>query len=89
MWRSSGRPRQWRRRKRVCLSIPARVAEIHDAHWATVDVGGTLKRVSIDLVEDVQVDDYVLLHVGFALEKIDKEEAERTLDLFQAMLDAP
>lgn len=73
----------------MCLSVPARVVEVHDRHWATVDVAGTSKRVSIDLIEDVRVDDFVLLHVGFALEKIDKEEAERTLDIFQAMLEAP
>ena len=75
----------------MCLSVPARVLQVHDRHWATVDVGGTSKRISIDLVEDVQAGDYVLLHVGFALQKLDEEEAQGTLALFEEMLaaDAP
>jgi hydrogenase expression/formation protein HypC len=67
----------------VCLSVPARVVEVHDASWATVDIAGTTKRVSIDLVQDVQRDDWVLLHVGFALEKIDEAAARETLALFE------
>ncbi len=70
------------------LSGPARVLEVHDRHWATVDVGGTAKRVSIDLIEEVEVGEYVLLHVGFAIEKVDEVEAAKTLDLFEAMLRA-
>jgi hydrogenase expression/formation protein HypC len=72
----------------MCLSVPARVLQVHDRHWATVDVGGTSKRISIDLVEDVQAGDYVLLHVGFALQKLDEEEAQGTLALFEEMLAA-
>ncbi len=72
----------------MCLSVPARVLAVHDRHWATVDVGGTSKRVSIDLVEDVRSGDYVLLHVGFALQKVDEAEAKSTLDLFEEMLKA-
>jgi hydrogenase expression/formation protein HypC len=72
----------------MCLSVPARVVEVHDRHWATVEVGGTSKRVSIDLVDDVQVGDYVLLHVGFALQRIDEAEARSTLALFEEMLRA-
>ncbi|HZT06347.1 MAG TPA: HypC/HybG/HupF family hydrogenase formation chaperone [Chloroflexota bacterium] len=65
----------------MCLSVPARVTAVHDASWATVEVGGTSKRISIDLVEDVRAGDYVLLHVGFALQKIDEDEALATLAL--------
>src|SRR5579862_4750089 len=54
----------------MCLSVPARVVEVHDSHWATVEMGGTNKKVSIDLIDNVSVDDYVLLHVGFAIEKL-------------------
>lgn len=70
----------------MCLSVPARVVTVHDRHWATVDVGGTSKRVSIDLIDEVQVGEYVLLHVGFALQKIDEVEARKTLDLFDELL---
>jgi hydrogenase expression/formation protein HypC len=69
----------------MCLSVPARVVEVHDQHWATVDVGGAIKRVSIDLIEDVQPEEYVLLHVGFALEKINAQEAQATLAFFEDM----
>lgn len=72
----------------MCLSVPVRVTAVHDRHWATVDMGGATKRISIDLVQDVQVGDYVLLHVGFALQKLDEDEARATLDLFDQLLEA-
>ncbi len=72
----------------MCLSVPARVLAVHDAQWATVDVGGTSKRIAIDLVEGVQAGDYVLLHVGFALQKIDEAEAESLLALFDELVQA-
>ena len=72
----------------MCLSVPARVVTVHDAHWATVEVGGTSKRISLDLVDDVQAGDYVLLHVGFAIQKLDADEAQKTLDLFDALVAA-
>ena len=70
----------------MCLSVPVRVLEIHDQSWATVDMGGVTKRVSIDLIENVNIGDYVLLHVGFAIQKVDEEEAQKTLALFEDML---
>lgn len=66
----------------MCLAIPARVVELLPNQRAIVDLGGVRKEVSIDLVDDAQVDDYVIIHVGYALGKIDPEEAQRTLDLF-------
>ncbi|MGH2519495.1 MAG: HypC/HybG/HupF family hydrogenase formation chaperone, partial [Chloroflexota bacterium] len=66
----------------MCLSVPAQIVEIHDRSWATVDVAGTTKRISIDLLEEVQLGDWVLLHVGFALQKIDREQAEETMAMF-------
>lgn len=72
----------------MCLSVPVRVIAVHDAHWATVELGGATRRISIDLVEDVAVGDYVLLHVGFALQKIDEAEAQKTLELFAELLRA-
>ena len=53
-----------------------------------VDLGGVRKEVSIDLVDDAQVDDYVIIHVGYAIGKIDPEEAARTLALFAELSDA-
>lgn len=68
----------------MCLAIPARVAEIN-GDQAIVDLGGVRKEVSLALVEDVAVDDYVIVHVGYALNKLDPEEAARTLALFAEM----
>ena len=67
----------------MCLAIPARVVEILDGDEAVVDLEGVRKRISLALVEDVAVDDYVIVHVGYALSRLDQEEAARTLALFQ------
>ncbi|NWG32234.1 MAG: HypC/HybG/HupF family hydrogenase formation chaperone [Rhodocyclaceae bacterium] len=69
----------------MCLAIPARVIEMPDEETAIVDLGGVKKAISLALVEDVTVGDYVIVHVGFALNKLDPEEAERTLALFAEM----
>lgn len=66
----------------MCLALPARVVELLPNQRAVVDLGGVRKEVSIDLVDDAQVDDYVIIHVGYAIGKIDPEEAARTLALF-------
>jgi hydrogenase expression/formation protein HypC len=67
----------------MCLALPAKVVEI-DALGdnATVLLGEVKKQVSLALVEDVSVDDFVLIHVGYALNKVSEEEAQRTLELF-------
>ncbi|MBT3065292.1 HypC/HybG/HupF family hydrogenase formation chaperone [Rhodoferax sp. U11-2br] len=72
----------------MCLAIPARVVEILPGQRAVVDLGGVRKEVSIDLVADAQVDDYVIIHVGYAIGKIDPEEAQRTLALFAELSEA-
>ena len=67
----------------MCLAVPAQIIAItQDQAHATVELSGVLVEVSLALVEDVLVGDYVLIHVGFALQKIDPEEAEATLALF-------
>ncbi len=63
----------------MCLAIPALVTAVHEDDMATVSLGGVLKTISVALLEDVAVGDYVLLHVGYALHKISEEEAQRTL----------
>jgi hydrogenase expression/formation protein HypC len=65
----------------MCLAIPTRVVEILENDLAIVDLGGVRKEISLALVEDVQVGDYVILHVGYALTRLDPEEAEKTLAL--------
>ena len=69
----------------MCLAVPGRVVEIGDDDTALVDFSGASKRISLALVEDVAPEDYVLVHVGFALQRIDPEEAEKTLALIAEM----
>lgn len=66
----------------MCLAVPARVIELLADDEATIDLAGVRKRISLALVEGVAVDDYVIVHVGYALQKIDPAEAEKTLALF-------
>lgn len=69
----------------MCLAIPAQVIELRDGDNAVVDLAGVRKEISLSLVEGVQVGDYVIVHVGYALNKLDPEEAEKTLALFAEM----
>ncbi|MBI2239322.1 MAG: HypC/HybG/HupF family hydrogenase formation chaperone [Magnetospirillum gryphiswaldense] len=69
----------------MCLALPSRVVALLDDDQAKVDLGGVTKAVSLSLVEDVHVGDYVIVHVGYALTKVDPAEAEKTLALFAEM----
>jgi hydrogenase expression/formation protein HypC len=72
----------------MCLAIPGRVEEItHDGliRVGRVNFGGVVKNVCLDYVPEVEVGDYTIVHVGFALSKIDQETAEQTLSDFRAM----
>jgi hydrogenase expression/formation protein HypC len=72
----------------MCLAIPAQVVELREGDNAVVDLAGVRKEISLSLVEDVAVGDYVIVHVGYALNKLDPEEAAKTLALF-AEIGAP
>ena len=69
----------------MCLAVPARIIDLHDDDRATVDLGGVKLTISLALVEDVALDDYVIVHVGYALSKLDREEAERTLAMLASV----
>lgn len=69
----------------MCLAIPAQVEAVKPPDQAIVNLGGVRKGISLALVDDVAVGDYVIVHVGFALQKLDPEEAERTLEMFAEM----
>lgn len=71
----------------MCLALPARVVELHPDQVATVDLDGVRRKVSTALLEEVEVGDYVILHVGFALTRLDVEEAEATIALFASLGD--
>ncbi len=72
----------------MCLALPVRVVELGTGatgDWALVDLGGITKEVSLALLDGVEVGDYVILHVGYALSKLDPEEAAKTLALFSEL----
>ena len=72
----------------MCLAIPGKVigiAEENGLRMGRVDFGGVVKRVCLDYVPDIQVGEYTIVHVGFALSRIDEESAEKTLEVFRQM----
>ncbi len=69
----------------MCLAIPALLEELRDGDQAIVNLGGIRKDISVALIADVKVGDYVIVHVGHAIGKIDPEEAQPTLALFAEM----
>jgi len=68
----------------MCLAVPAEVKSI-DGHMATVDYGGVSRTANISLVE-AKVGDFVIVHAGYAIQVMDREEAEKTLEMFREML---
>lgn len=76
----------------MCLAVPARVVTLLGDQWVETEVGGIRSRVSIALVDEVALGDYLIVHAGFAIARLNVEEAERSLALFDeiaAQLDRP
>ncbi|MBS3920321.1 MAG: HypC/HybG/HupF family hydrogenase formation chaperone [Deltaproteobacteria bacterium] len=71
----------------MCLGVPGKVLEIQK-NMAKVDVGGFLREISLDLCPDASVGEYVLIHTGFAIQKVDEEDAMETLELLKKMAEA-
>ena len=69
----------------MCLALPARIVTLLEDEQAQIDLGGVRKNVSVALVPGVQPGDYVIVHVGHAIGRVDTEEAERTLALLAEM----
>ena len=67
----------------MCLAIPTRVIELLPDGQAVVELGGVRKKISVELVDGLNVGDYVIVHVGYALTRLDPEEAEQTLALMR------
>ena len=72
----------------MCLSIPVKIVTL-DGDYATVSFGRNSYRAGLQLLDDVSVGDYVLLHAGFAIQKLDQKEAEETLRLIDEMNSGP
>ena len=72
----------------MCLAIPGKILDLEqegESRLARVEFGGITRKVSLDLVPEAGVGDYVIVHVGFAISKVDEEEAHRTLELLEQM----
>ena len=69
----------------MCLALPARIEQLIAGDSAIINLGGVRKEVSLALVEHIEVGDYVIVHAGYALQRLDQDEAERTLLLFAQM----
>jgi len=70
----------------MCLGVPMRVVSIND-EVAVCEIDGVKREASLMMVENVAVGDFVLIHAGFAIEKLDEEDAKQTLQLFRELLD--
>jgi hydrogenase expression/formation protein HypC len=70
----------------MCLSIPAKILSIEGTK-AEVSAGGAIFHAGLQMIEDAEVGDYILLHAGFAIQKLSSSEAEETLKLFEEMRD--
>ena len=72
----------------MCLAVPGRVVSVHEARrqtMAQVDFGGLRKEVCLAYIPDVQVDEYVIVHVGFAIQRLDEASARETLASFERL----
>lgn len=72
----------------MCLAVPGQIVEAHEAdgmRMGTVRFGGITREANLDFVPEARCGDYVIVHVGFAISRLDAEEAERTLRLFEEM----
>jgi len=74
----------------MCLGVPGKVNEIYEADglkMGKVDFGGVKREVCLEYVPEVEIGEYVIVHVGFAINQMSEEEAEETLDLLRQIMD--
>lgn len=69
----------------MCLAIPAQVTVIEDNRLATVDIMGVSRQISLDLVPEAQIGDFVLVHAGFAIQVVDEQFATETLEMLKTL----
>ncbi len=74
----------------MCLGVPGRVNEVYEANglkMGKVDFGGVKREVCLEYVPEIEIGEYVIVHVGFAINQMSEEEAEETLDLLRQIID--
>lgn len=67
----------------MCLAIPAKVAKLEEGNLATVDILGVTRTISLDMTPQAAVGDFVLVHAGFAIEVVDEQYAQETIELIK------
>ncbi len=72
----------------MCVALPGQIVALDPDGTALADFGGTQRRVSVDLLDRAEVGDFVIVHAGFALHRLDPEEARQTIELFREVMDA-
>jgi hydrogenase expression/formation protein HypC len=70
----------------MCVAVPGKILSIDEFEMASIDFGGTQREVSVSLLESPQVGEYVIVHAGFALHKVDADEAQETIEMFRQVL---
>lgn len=68
----------------MCLAVPMRVENIEGSE-AIVELGGVKKQINLGLLDDVRVGEYVIVHAGFAIQKVDEKEAKETIEVLKEM----
>lgn len=71
----------------MCLAVPAKVMKI-EGKSADVEIGGVIRQARLDMMEGILVGDYVILHAGFAIQKLDEQDALETLDIWREIIEA-
>ena len=69
----------------MCLAVPAKVVERVNPDCAVVEMSGVRKEINLGLLRDIEVGEYVILHAGFAIQRLDREEAEATLKFLEEL----
>ncbi|MBN2432508.1 MAG: HypC/HybG/HupF family hydrogenase formation chaperone [Acidobacteria bacterium] len=69
----------------MCVAIPMKIQELRENNLCVAEIGGVSREISLMLLPDARVDDYVIVHAGFAIEKLDEKEALATIDLFREL----
>ena len=82
--KTSGTTLNTGRAKGVCVGIPGKVVKV-EGRMATVEVGGATREIALDLVSGVVPGDYIIAHAGFAIHKVDEEEARKTLQIINEL----
>lgn len=72
--------------KSMCLAIPGKIKSINEDKVAEVNFDGVIRTASLDMLPKAKIGDYVLVHAGFAIEVVDENEAQKTLDLLKELI---